>query len=186
MILLEFEYNAVRVVTIIDGDTLRINIDLGFHTHRVTKARLYGVDTPELSVESQEADAEAATNFVKDRLKENNYNCSVKTLGKGARGRYETIVQLEDSDLNLNQELVKNGHMKKGFEPAREAIPPNFININEADYERLQWIPNIGPSLAQKVMDKRQEIGELTLKNLDEVSGIGEATLEDMIDFIKF
>ncbi|WP_194755198.1 thermonuclease family protein, partial [Staphylococcus chromogenes] len=36
-----------KVLRVIDGDTLEMRIDLGFHTHTVRKVRLLGVDTPE-------------------------------------------------------------------------------------------------------------------------------------------
>lgn len=42
-----FEYTA-RVIRVIDGDTLELDIDLGFRTHQHVKARLAGVDAPEM------------------------------------------------------------------------------------------------------------------------------------------
>ena len=41
-----WEYQ-IRVLRIIDGDTIDAAVDLGFYTHRNIRVRLYGIDTPE-------------------------------------------------------------------------------------------------------------------------------------------
>lgn len=41
-----YAYNA-RVVRWVDGDTVDLRVDLGFHTFVETRFRLYGIDTPE-------------------------------------------------------------------------------------------------------------------------------------------
>jgi len=42
-----FEYNA-RVLAIIDGDTLKLDIDVGFRMHYQAKCRLARVNAPEM------------------------------------------------------------------------------------------------------------------------------------------
>lgn len=37
-----------RRIRVVDGDTLDVTIDCGFHTYRVERVRLLGVNTPEL------------------------------------------------------------------------------------------------------------------------------------------
>jgi len=44
---MEFTYHA-DVLRVIDGDTIEVKLDLGFHIYRVARVRLYGVDTPEV------------------------------------------------------------------------------------------------------------------------------------------
>ena len=65
-----FEYSA-KVVRIIDGDTIEVNIDLGFSTiiHK-EKVRLLGIDTPELRSKDPEekARAQEAKKFVQNLL----------------------------------------------------------------------------------------------------------------------
>ncbi len=59
------------------------------------------------------------------------------------------------------------------------------ININTADTAQLESLPGIGPSLAGKIIDYREENGSFT--SVDElllVSGIGPAKLEQIQDFI--
>lgn len=43
-----FEYTA-HVTRIIDGDTVELDIDLGFKIHQHTTVRLAGIDAPEMS-----------------------------------------------------------------------------------------------------------------------------------------
>ena len=42
-----FEYTAI-VVRIVDGDTVDLDVDLGFKTRRKDRFRLEGIDTPEV------------------------------------------------------------------------------------------------------------------------------------------
>ncbi len=42
-----YRYAAIPV-RVVDGDTIVLNIDLGFHIHNIQFVRLYGVNTPEI------------------------------------------------------------------------------------------------------------------------------------------
>jgi micrococcal nuclease len=42
-----YEYKVKKVVKIIDGDTIDIDIDLGFYVTTTQRIRLAGIDTPE-------------------------------------------------------------------------------------------------------------------------------------------
>lgn len=45
-----YEYEAV-IEEVVDGDTFKLNVDLGFHLHIKITGRLLGIDTPEKFIE---------------------------------------------------------------------------------------------------------------------------------------
>lgn len=59
------------------------------------------------------------------------------------------------------------------------------LNINLATSEMLQILPGIGPSLAQRIIDYREENGPFTnIEELKNVSGIGNATFNKIKDYV--
>ena len=103
-----FVYDC-EIVRVIDGDTIDIDLDLGFgvwvHKQRV---RLAGIDTPESRTRNL---AEKALGLkAKERLKE---LCigrfRVKSLGKGKYGRILGIPYTQDGE-DICQKLIAEGH----------------------------------------------------------------------------
>lgn len=64
-----YYYNS-RVEKVIDGDTVRLDIDLGFTVHWKSNCRLYGVNTPELRSKDPQEKMKAleAKQFLIDNL----------------------------------------------------------------------------------------------------------------------
>lgn len=48
---------AAEVISVIDGDTVDLRIDLGFNIHHKIRVRLYGVNTPESRTSNKEEKA---------------------------------------------------------------------------------------------------------------------------------
>jgi|TARA_R100000081_G_C4811193_1_gene171276 micrococcal nuclease len=102
-----YEYNAT-VVKVYDGDTITVDIDLGFGiVLRKQKIRLYGVNTPEVRGEEKELGKK-----VRDLLREKilGETIIVKTIKdkKGKYGRWlGTIFHQEE---NINDWLLNEGH----------------------------------------------------------------------------
>lgn len=64
---------------------------------------------------------------------------------------------------------------------------PALVHVNSATQEELETLPEIGPSLAQAIIQYRTEHGPFnSLENLDQVPGIGTATLEKIRDYVVF
>lgn len=59
------------------------------------------------------------------------------------------------------------------------------VNINTATQEELDTLPGIGPSIAAKIIDYREQNGKFnSIEEIKEVSGIGEAKYEKIKDSI--
>ena len=62
-----YEYRVKKVTAIVDGDTIDVDIDLGFDISFYSRVRLAGIDTPESRTKDK---AEKALGLeVKERLK---------------------------------------------------------------------------------------------------------------------
>ncbi|PTN34345.1 helix-hairpin-helix domain-containing protein [Desulfonatronum sp. SC1] len=58
------------------------------------------------------------------------------------------------------------------------------VNINEAPVELLQALPGVGPALAQRIVEYREQTPFEAPEDIMKVSGIGEATFEKMKELI--
>ena len=84
-----FEYKC-KLVRVIDGDTIDIDIDLGFGVWlRKQRIRMYGIDTPESRTRDLEEKKYglAAKKFLKGMLSDTELLIKTKKDGKGKFGR---------------------------------------------------------------------------------------------------
>ncbi len=59
------------------------------------------------------------------------------------------------------------------------------VHLNTATLEQLDTLPGVGPVTAQKILDYRQEHGTFrSVDDLDAVSGIGPARLDQLRDLV--
>lgn len=70
-------------------------------------------------------------------------------------------------------------------EGEREAYEPEpvaaLVNINTADAQQLETLPNIGPVTAQRIIEYRKMIGGFqSTEELMQVDGIGEKTFSSL------
>lgn len=69
---------------------------------------------------------------------------------------------------------------------AEASDSPGTVNINKAEVSQLSFLPRIGPALAQRIIDFREENGEFgATEDLILVRGIGEKTFAMLEPFIS-
>jgi competence protein ComEA len=97
-----------------------------------------------------------------------------------------TVLNLAAPLTDGQQILVpKKGATVSGVPPVGTGTAPGttgaLININTADEATLETLNGVGPVLAASILQYRTEHGPFaSVDQLDEVSGIGPATLEDL------
>jgi micrococcal nuclease len=102
-----YEYNC-KIVRVIDGDSIILDIDLGFsHWIHGESIRLYGVDCPECRSRDKEEKAAGllAKDFVKSCLHVGE-TYKLTTKEKGKFGRYLGTIYLTEEN-SINAALVK-------------------------------------------------------------------------------
>ena len=105
-----YEYKAT-VKRVIDGDSLVLDIDLGFYMFmNETKIRLYGLDTPEMNSEDPllRLQAVLATRYLYDNLPVGSKVTIKSILDKREKyGRLLATIITQDG-FNLNDGLLEN------------------------------------------------------------------------------
>jgi micrococcal nuclease len=107
-----FNYRA-RLVSVVDGDTLDIDVDLGMEVHTLQRVRLAGLDAPERGT----AAGTASTAFVHLWMGENanggDLNITTVKDRKEKFGRYLAYVHPYTTlglPVSLNQAMIQAGH----------------------------------------------------------------------------
>jgi micrococcal nuclease len=123
-----YDYQCT-IVRVVDGDTVDVDIDLGFDTWRCgERIRLYGIDTPECRTRNAQEKAAGllAKEFVEDALHVGG-TYRLQTKEKGKFGRYLGTIKI-DGELTINAALISenlavpySGQNKKEIEAAHKA-----------------------------------------------------------------
>jgi micrococcal nuclease len=109
-----YEYRVKKVLKIVDGDTIDVDIDLGFNISYYQRVRLAGIDTPE-SRTTDKKEKELGLE-VKDRLKkaiDAATKIVIKTEKPDSSEKYGRIlgwVFLDDNKVSINQTLIDEGY----------------------------------------------------------------------------
>ena len=109
-----YEYRVKKVVKVVDGDTIDVDIDLGFSVSFFSRVRLAGIDTPESR--TTDAKEKVLGLEVKEKLKKElaaAKDVVIKTEKPDSSEKYGRIlgwVFLDGSDVSLNQKLINEGY----------------------------------------------------------------------------
>ncbi len=115
-----WEYRC-RPVRVVDGDTLWLHIDVGFHLTTVQAVRLLGIDTPEINRGTIEQRAtgtaarQAVTAWLGEHTTSDDWPYQITTRKTDSFGRWLGVLTTPSGD-NLNDWLVE-----QGFAQPREA-----------------------------------------------------------------
>tara|TARA_R100000306_G_C4278498_1_gene93833 strand:- start:97 stop:426 length:330 start_codon:yes stop_codon:yes gene_type:complete len=97
-----------KVIRVIDGDTVALEVNLGFNISIRERFRLLGIDAPEVRGDTRN-EGLASKEFLEQILKKQT-NLTVKTeKNKGSFGRWLGVLY-GDRNLNIVRILVENGH----------------------------------------------------------------------------
>lgn len=64
------------------------------------------------------------------------------------------------------------------------ALADSAVNINTAPTEELQSLSGIGPALAERIIEHREEFSFESIEDIMQVSGIGETKFNEIKDNI--
>ena len=109
-----YEYRVKKVLKIVDGDTIDVDIDLGFNVSFTQRVRLAGIDTPEsrtrdlkekaLGLESKE--------YLKNLL-DGAEDIIIQTEKPDSSEKYGRILGwlfINDDDTSLNEKMINDGY----------------------------------------------------------------------------
>jgi micrococcal nuclease len=118
-----YEYKA-KVVRVIDGDTIDVDIDLGFSTVlQKRRIRLYGIDTPESRTRDKEEKKRGiiSKKYLLLKCPIGGY-ITLKSHGVGKFGRILGELFEYNTDESINQEMCDEGYAVPYFGQSKEEI----------------------------------------------------------------
>ena len=109
-----YEYRVKKVHKVVDGDTIDVDIDLGFSVSFFSRVRLAGIDTPESR--TTDAKEKALGLEVKEKIKKElaaAKDVVIKTEKPDSSEKYGRIlgwIFLDGNTVSLNQQLIDQGY----------------------------------------------------------------------------
>jgi micrococcal nuclease len=109
-----FEYYVKKVTKVVDGDTIDVEIDLGFDISFSSRVRLAGIDTPESRTtdKMEKALGLEAKAYLKHEI-DAAKTVVIKTEKMDSSEKYGRIlgwVFLDGSTVSLNEKMITDGH----------------------------------------------------------------------------
>ena len=102
-----------------------------------------------------------------------------------AIGRHSNVglIMISDNDNTTQQDIYVSADIASTESTTND--DSGLININTASVSVIQTLPDIGPVLAQRIVDFRTSNGDFTApEDLLQVEGIGEKRLEQIRIYI--
>ena len=109
-----YEYRVKQVLKIVDGDTIDVDIDLGFDISFTSRVRLAGIDTPESRTTDKKEKALGLE--VKQRLKDllsKSSSVVIKTEKPDSTEKYGRVLGwlfIDGAEKSVNEALIADGY----------------------------------------------------------------------------
>ena len=122
-----FYYRAyAKPEEVYDGDTFRVELDLGFKLKYTTSVRLFGVNTAEMKDKSDIA--KLAKTKLQDFIRKNNGKLIIRSHGLDKYGRFLGEVWGDETQPTINKQLITEGlaleyfgvGKKEAFDPSKQ------------------------------------------------------------------
>ena len=94
-----YAYKAI-VTNVVDGDTVDVNVDLGFKVYSKQRIRLAGIDTPERGQPGYQEAKDRVTELVLNK------EVCLQTFKASKFGYYLGILVVDDIEFNVNTTLI--------------------------------------------------------------------------------
>ena len=109
-----YEYHVKKVTNVVDGDTIDVDIDLGFDISFSSRVRLAGIDTPESRTtdKAEKVLGLEAKEYVKSKIKDAK-EVVIKTEKMDSSEKYGRIlgwVFLDGSKVSINEQMIAEGY----------------------------------------------------------------------------
>ena len=138
-----YEYRAT-LLKIVDGDTVDVDIDLGFGVIFANqRIRLYGIDTPESRTRDLEEKkcGKLAAKYIEDHIKVGStFTLRTRLDGKGKFGRIlgELICYVPEfgREMSLNDAMITKKLAVKYFGQSKDDIEAEHLENREYLYEQ--------------------------------------------------
>lgn len=109
-----YEYRVKSVIAVVDGDTIDVDIDLGFDISITKRVRLAGIDTPESRTKDkiEKTLGLEVKEHLKKKLKEAKF-IVIKTELPDSTEKYGRVLGwlfLDGAELSVNEALVATGY----------------------------------------------------------------------------
>jgi micrococcal nuclease len=109
-----YEYHVKKVTNVVDGDTIDVEIDLGFDISFSSRVRLAGIDTPESRTtnKAEKVLGLEAKEYVKSKIKDAK-DIVIKTEKMDSSEKYGRILGwlfLDGSKVSVNEQMIADGY----------------------------------------------------------------------------
>lgn len=109
-----YEYRVKKVINVVDGDTIDVEIDLGFSIFYTQRVRLAGIDTPESRTKDklEKELGKESKDYLAAAIKSAS-NIIIKTEKPDSSEKYGRIlgwVYLDGSAKSINETMIDEGY----------------------------------------------------------------------------